>query len=204
MSLPIGTIIKIAQNILLFDTQTAINVFWASIDDNAGGGPLDEDDVVDAVANYLDLIYTDVLPSIDASIAGTLGEVWTVDVPTGDLTPIGDGATTWVGSGVGDAFPNGVAAIVTMKTTNTDVTGRKFIPGYVETEGVDNDLTGPALVRLANFGLDWAAQHIDANDVILNPGVYSGTKAAFFFNTGVIVANAILGYQRRRKPGVGT
>lgn len=204
MTLPINTVLKIAQNINLFDTQTAINVFWAKIDDNVGGGPLAETDVLDAVVNYLAKVYLDILPSMDASITGSLAEVWTVLESTGDLTPVGDIASIFAGTGVGDAFPNGVAAIAAMKTTNTDVTGRKFIPGYVETEAVDNNLTGPALARLVLMAVDWADQHIDANDVIINPGVYSRAKLQFFNTTGAIVANGIVGYQRRRKPGVGT
>jgi hypothetical protein len=57
---------------------------------------------------------------------------------------------------------------------------------------------------MALYALDWAAGHLDANDVLLLAGVYSPTKANFLLASGVIVVNAILGYQRRRKPGVGS
>jgi hypothetical protein len=65
-------------------------------------------------------------------------------------------------------------------------------------------MTGPALARAALAAVEWAAQWVDANDVILNPGVYSSVKQNFFIATGTVIVNAIAGYQRRRKPGVGT
>ena len=57
MSISEGTIIKIAQSILLPDTQTAINAYWAVVAEDGGTGPLEEDDVLVAAANYMDQIY---------------------------------------------------------------------------------------------------------------------------------------------------
>jgi hypothetical protein len=91
-----------------------------------------------------------------------------------------------------------------MKTSNTDVTGRKFIPGIGEINATDNDLTSGALARSVLYAVAWATQFIDANSVTFTPGVWSMTKLNFFLATGTVIANAILGYQRRRKPGVGT
>lgn len=204
MSIPEGTIIKIAQNYLLPDEQTAVNVFWQEVNNNAGPGDLDDDDVLDAVANWLDQLYAEVVASLADVIVSTICEVWTVNEATGDLTPVGDAATTWDGTSVNDPLPNGVAGICTLKTTETDVTGRKFLAGYHDTAADDNNLIVAALARLVDFAINWATQYIDPNDVILDPGVYSTVLASFFGATGTIVANAIVGYQRRRKPGVGS
>lgn len=204
MSIAEGTIIKFAQNILLPDEQVAVNVYWATVEDNAGAGPLDDDDVIDACANFLDDIYDHINSNLANTVASTIVEVWTVNPLTGDLTPVGDGATTWDGTGVVDALPNGVAGICSAKTINTEVTGRKFIAGYGDTVFTDNNMLAAPLANLVLYALDWVTQHVDLNDVILNMGVWSQTKLNFYLFTGVVIANAIAGYQRRRKPGVGT
>lgn len=204
MSIAEGTIIKIAQNYLLPDEQTAVNVYWAEVNNNAGPGDLADADVLVAVSNWLDLLYAEVVATMADVVISTICEVWTVNEVTGDLTPVGDEATTWDGTSVNDPLPNGVSAICSMKTSETDVTGRKFLAGYHDTAADDNNLITTALVRLVDFALYWATQYVDANDVVLDPGVYSTALASFFGATGTIIANAIVGYQRRRKPGVGS
>lgn len=204
MSLPSGTILKIAQSILLPDTQTAMNIFWAALSEDGGAGPLDEDDVLEAASNWMDQLYANVDDDMNDQVSGNLVEVWTVDTGTGDLTPVGDEATTWVGLGPQDPLPNGVAAICALKTTDTDVTGRKFLPGYVEAQATDNNLTSVPLSRLVLFAVDWATQYVDPNSVIFSPGVWSTAKTQFVAAGGTVIANAIVGYQRRRKPGVGS
>lgn len=204
MSIAEGVIIKIAANILLNDEQTGINVFWAEVADNIGAGPLDDDDVLDAAANWLDVLYTNLLAVLADTIIGTIAEVWTVNLPDGDLTPVGFGVQTWEGTSAADALPNGNAMICAISTEDTDVYGRKFIPGVNEGSTVDNNISAGSLVALLGFAEDWVAQYIDANDVVLNPGVYSNAQNAFRASVDSFSANAIIGYQRRRKPGVGT
>ena len=204
MSISEGTIIKIAQSILLPDTQTAINAYWAVVAEDGGTGPLEEDDVLVAAANYMDQIYENIVADLADTVTASLVEVWTVNPVDGDLTPIGDEVATWTPVSTADAFPNGVAAIAALKTTNTDVTGRKFVPGYADTKAIDNNLIGTPLANFVLYAVDWGTQYIDANSVILTPGVWSQTKLNFYLASGVVIANAIVGYQRRRKPGVGT
>lgn len=204
MTIPINTVLKIAQNIVMPDEQQGVNVFWATVDDNVGVGPLDEDDIGEAAANWMDQLYANMTDQMVNLFVGGLVEVWTVGAGTGDLTPIADEAATWAGASAQDPFPNGVAAIVALKTTDTDVTGRKFIPGWAESTAVNNNIAAASLAELALFAVDWATQYTDANDVIFDPGVWSQSKLSFKPASGTVVANAILGYQRRRKPGVGS
>lgn len=204
MSLPEGTILKLAQNILLPDEQTAINVFWVVLEDAVGSGPLAVIDILAAASNYMDSLYGEVNGSLADTLLSTIVEVWEVDGPTGDLTPVGDEATTWDGLSTNDALPNGVAGITTIKTTDTDVTGRKFIPGFHDGAADDNNLVATPLSQLVDFALSWAAGWTDANDVQFVSGVYSYTKNNFLMATGTTITNAIVGYQRRRKPGVGS
>lgn len=204
MSIPAGAILKIAQSILLPDTQTAINVFWALLSEDGGAGPLAETDVLEAAANWMDQLYGNIEVDIADTASSTIVEVWVVDPLTGDLTPVGDEATTWSGQNILDAFPNGVAAVGAMKTVDTEVTGRKFLPALVEDVAIDNNLTGGTLARWVLFVVDWATQYIDGSSVVFSPGVWSQTKLDFFLASGTVIANAILGYQRRRKPGVGS
>lgn len=204
MSLPVGTILKIAAIILLNDEQEAINVFWVALDDAIGPGPLDEADVLEAAGNWMDQLYDNIKIDIADSVLGGIVEVWRVDPSDGNQIPIGDDLAIWVGGAANDPFPNGVAAICSMKTQDTDVTGRKFIPGYTEVAFTDNNIDANPLGRLILFAADWATQYSDPNDVVFNPGVWSQTKLDFVLATGVTVVNTIAGYQRRRKPGVGS
>lgn len=204
MTIAEGTIIKLAQNILLPDDQVAVNVYWAVVEDSIGPGPVDEDDVLDAAANWMDEIYANLVTEISDLVTSTLVEVWEVDGLTGDLTPIGDELTTWTPTGASDAMPNGVAGITSAKTTSTDVTGRKFYPGLQDTRAEDNNWISGTLTAMLAAAADWVLGWVDANDVEFIAGVYSMTQNSFYPMTGVIIANAIAGYQRRRKPGVGT
>jgi hypothetical protein len=204
MSLAEGIILKMAMHYLLPDEQTAINVFWAVLEDAIGSGPLDESDVLDAAANYMDALYAEVIESLPTTVVGGLVEVWEVDPATGELTPIGEESTTWEGNGAGDPFPNGVCWVCSMRTIDTDVTGRKFLSGFVETSAEDNNLISAHLARLVAFALEWATDYTDPNDVQFIPGVWSTVQNTFRQRSGTVVANAILGYQRRRKPGVGS
>jgi hypothetical protein len=90
-----------------------------------------------------------------------------------------------------------------MKTSDTEITGRKFIPGFAESGIEDNNWGSGTLVSLALYAVEWASTWVDPNDVTLVIGVYSNTKNTFAASNGVEVVNGIAGYQRRRKPGVG-
>lgn len=204
MSWPVGTILKIAANIVLNDEQEAINVFWTLLGDNVGSGPLEDSDILAAAGNYIDALYDNIKIDISDTVWAGIVEVWAVDPVDGDQTPIGDDLAIWVGGNVGDAFPNGVAAICSMKTEDTDVTGRKFLPGYTEAAFTDNNMDATSLARLILFAADWASDYVDPNDVVLEPGIWSQTKLDFVAATGITVVNTIAGYQRRRKPGVGS
>lgn len=204
MTWPEGTILKIAANIILNDEQEAINVFWAVLSDNVGSGPLAVIDILAAASNWMDSLYDNIKIDIADSVWAGIVEVWAVNPVDGDQTPIGDDLAIWVGGAVNDSFPNGVAAVCSMKTEDTDVTGRKFIPGYTEVAFTDNNMDANPLGRLILFAADWASQWIDANDVVFDPGVWSQTKLDFVPATGVTIVNTIAGYQRRRKPGVGS
>lgn len=203
MSISEGTIIKLAAGMLLADESVAQGIFWLVVEDVIGSGPLDEEDVIEAAGNWIDILYAHIEGNINDDVIPGIVDVWEVDGPTGDLTPIGDGIQTWVPSQVSEQLPNGVAAIIQMKTANTDVTGRKFLPGFTEIGIADNNWGSGSLTQMALFAADWALAYDDPNDVRLLPGVYSNTFNNFFLATGVVVINGIAGYQRRRKPGVG-
>jgi hypothetical protein len=203
VSLSEGTVIKIAASLLLADESIAQQIFWFVLEDAIASGPLDEADVLDAVANWVDQIYTHVIPNINDAVIPGIVDVWEVNVPTGDLTPIGDTIQTWTPTQGADQLPNGVAAIIQLKTTNTDVTGRKFVPGLAESSIEDNNWGSATMTNLASFAAEWPEIYDDPNDVELVPGVYSNTFNNFFLATGTVIVNGIAGYQRRRKPGVG-
>jgi hypothetical protein len=65
-------------------------------------------------------------------------------------------------------------------------------------------LTGGVITILAAGGVEIISEYTDAvSGNVYTPGVWSPTREAFFDYGGTILTNAITGYQRRRKPGVG-
>lgn len=105
------------------------------------------------------------------------------------------------GTSANEMGSHGVAAVLRHPTLLARRQGRKFVPGIVETSITDSVIAAAALAALGNYGVEMA-DPIGTLGTVLQPGVWSPTLGFEPFEPTVIV-NAITGYQRRRKPGVG-
>jgi hypothetical protein len=84
------------------------------------------------------------------------------------------------------------------------VQARKFIPGFDEGSIIDSTWESPALVNLAAFADQWVAELNMGDGASWDPGTMSEKWAGFVKFSGAVAVNTLAGYQRRRKPGVGT
>jgi hypothetical protein len=116
------------------------------------------------------------------------------------------GSNTWDDffNGATDMFPHGVAAVVHAKTTDPDVQATKYLAGLTENQALDSDLIANAVTDLALFCDLWTTARVGAaTGGDITPGVWSVAQGQFRGFLGGYVVNSLLGYQRRRKPGVG-
>jgi hypothetical protein len=80
--------------------------------------------------------------------------------------------------------------------------GRKFIPGLTETQQAGSTLVAGAVTALINFGDNTITPRSVSGGTMIS-GWWSEASAAFRPYATTYILNLIMGYQRRRKPGVG-
>lgn len=202
MSVPTDAIIKTVISILLPESVIAQNVFYCLFK-NSGGSDAEADvllDLVDWMENIFQNINAQVV--LTASLAGLTA--YLRDVPGGDWDEIGSESVTDGFSGVSEMLPHGVAPISHARTTNPDVQASKFWAGLVEGWQDQSVLSPGAMVQFLAAAADWITDFTGtATGSDFEPGVWSPTDLVFYHFSGSIIQNAYLGYQRRRKPGVG-
>lgn len=180
--------------------QNAFHYFHDGVGDVFDGAFLTavEQELSDMYTFIEDNIPDTVTPlDIVCDIVGFSGGVITV------LSNVGTIAwTNWAGgTATGDGLPQGNAAVLNFPTAQAGVQGRKYIGPLVENGQNNGILTAPLLADMAT----WAAEFLDgfiASTEDFLPGVMS-TKLGHGVLLVSTVLNAIVGYQRRRKSGVG-
>lgn len=195
-------------NIALPDLVIAQNIYYWQLDDPAADNPSDNQ-IVSACDVKLTAMYED----LEAYLCTTVtvmdvevekiewdGTKWeTVDnLGLATLGVVGDEAT--------DMLPHGVAGVVTADTLRPQTRARKFIPGIAEDALTDSDLGGSVLAAFANYIIEWLTAALVTGTAYLEPAVVgqSGPSAGLPYLLIAAGINSIAGYQRRRKPGVGS
>jgi hypothetical protein len=203
-----GDIFKATVTISLPSLVEAQNVFyWELRDENLG--TWEDSWILDRIPGALDDFYTELLSRIanDVEIMDVnIDKVeWQTDkwvvvdtLGTVDLSLNGSNAT--------DATPHGVAATLTCETDQPKSRGRKFIPGIAENDFTDSTASGALLTALTAALAVWLSDIGLSGVAVLVPGIVSvglvGAGNFYEFTAGIV--NSIAGYQRRRKPGVGS
>jgi hypothetical protein len=202
MALQANDILKVVVSILLPDSVVAQNIFWVLFE--ADGGSVDDDDVLDDLEDWIELMYEHFLSSVGVDVVLDDLKAYVYDSGDDDFDEVGDRTLEDSFVAAGDLLPHGVAAVSNADTINPDVTGRKFWCGFVEGVNEDGYLVGDGIIDVAFATGIWVAPFDGtATGSGFVPGVYSLTKSIFYpFNLNV-ANNILLGYQRRRKPGVG-
>lgn len=106
------------------------------------------------------------------------------------------------GLGISDASPHGCSANISFSTSDPKRRGRKFFPGISEDGVDDSTLIGAVQTVLAAMGVAILADRAVTGGANLIAGI--PTTLGTFLPLIVAIVNTISGYQRRRKPGVGT
>lgn len=196
-----GAILKVVAQSLFPTAVLVQNVFNVVFADT--GASNDDADVVDDLVDWMDSIYDNLNAVVNTGIDGDQVFVYKFDPTDVDWDEVGTAAWTWNPTSATDMVPHGVAAVLNAVTTEPDVQGRKFFAGIVEDEALRSTLQATALAALAAAGADWITPFVGAaTGGDFAPTIWSPKTTTAWLISSVLV-NTIVGYQRRRKPGVG-
>lgn len=202
MAVPDGAILRVVASFLFPESVIAQNVFYAIFNDT--GGSDDEDDVVSDVIDWLEGAYTEVITAISDEVDTTTVHVYLYDAVDDDWDEVGSAPWSVNFNNTADMMPHGCAMIAHCQTTDPDVRGTKYVGGPGDGAADASNLSGPIITLMLNYADEWIAPFVGAaTGGDFGPGIWSVKNTAFFLCNGVDSVNTDIGYQRRRKPGVG-
>jgi len=202
MAIVTGDILRLVASFIWADGNIMQNVYAAQI--SGGGGPWDEDDVLDDLEDWADAMYANIVAFITTDCGGNevFGYKW--DAPNQDWDLFGAEPWTFNPTDAGSQNPRGVAAFLKAPTEDPDVQGRKYIGGTTEPSLINGIWVAGYIAALVLYGGDWITPFIGTlTGATITPGVWSVVNLAFkaFQNEASVIT--IPAYQRRRKRGVG-
>lgn len=202
MPVDAGTILRVVAELIVPQTTVMQNVFYCKFNDT---GPSNENqDVVDDARDWCDAIYGELTAQMKSTIDSGEVKVYQWDTVGLDWDELGSAFLTVDFTNVDDMLPHGVAAIITGRTFNPDVSGRKFFGGFCEDQQNVSLIGAAAAIALGLAGVEWLTSFTGvATGSTFHTGVWSVAQSAFRQFVDILIVNAVMGYQRRRKPGVG-
>lgn len=202
MSVSDGTILRIVAQFLMPESVIAQNIFYAVFNDTGGSNA--DQDVIDDCAEWVDSLFINIVDFISDTVDLQLVKVYVRDLIGNDWDELGNGTPVVTFSDVDTIVPHGVAALVHAFTTDPDVRGSKYIAGVADVEQTASSLSGGFMTALLLYCADWVSSWVGTETGgDFDPGVWSPTQVDFFPMVDHFIVNGQVGYQRRRKPGVG-
>jgi hypothetical protein len=202
MAIEAGAVLRVVAELVMPGSTVAQNVFYATFNDTGGSNA--DQDVVDDLVDWVDDIFNTIVNQMADSIVAGEVKVYQWDDVDLDWDEIGSNVATFVPADVGEMLPHGVAAVITGRTFDADVNGRKFFAGFGEAEQAGSYWVALALTNLILAGAEWLTSFTGAaTGSTFYPGVWSTVQVIFRRFVDNLIVNGVAGYQRRRKPGVG-
>lgn len=202
MSIVVGDVLKVVTSLVWTDGEINQNVYNAVI--GGSGGPYTDGDIVDDAGDWMDQIYANMAARCSDEIDGSQVQVYVYDAIDDDWDEVGSAGWTFNPTTAGDQLPRGVAGLVVAKTTDPDVSGKKYIPALTEDSIIDGLYSSGYLTAAVAFAIDWLTGFTGATSgASWVPGIWSPTETNFFAATLAYLVSAIPAYQRRRKNNVG-
>lgn len=202
MSIEAGAILRVVAELIMPGSTVAQNVFYAQFNDTGGSNA--DQDVVDDLVDWVDDIFNQIVNQMSDTITAGEVKVYQWDALDLDWDEIGSNVATFAPADVGEMLPHGVAAVMTGRTFDADVNGRKFFAGFSEGEQDGSYWVALALTNLLLAGAQWLTTFAGtATGSTFYPGVWSVAQVVFRRFVDNLIVNGVAGYQRRRKPGVG-
>ena len=202
MAISSGTILKVVASLLMPDSVIAQNVFYSVVADLVTSD--DEADVVDDIITWVEAMYDNIKANIVSGVTTSDVKVYEYDSIDDDWDEVGSDTWSITMSNGNDMLPHGVAIVCHAKSLDPDVQATKYIPGFADSLITESDVQGGAVTTTALFCADWVTAFTGAaTGGDFGPGVWSTVGTVFKLFNGDYSVNGQVGYQRRRKPGVG-
>lgn len=202
MSIQVGDILRIVAVLQWLDGDIMQNVYNAVI--SGSGGPYDEDDIVADALDWVETMYANLVARDSDDMDGSEVRVYEYDAGDDDWDEIGSDAWVYNPTGTSEQLPRGVARLVNFKTSDADVSGKKYLGGGVEDAAASGLWSAGEITALGNYAGDVVTPFAGATSgADWVPGVWSPTGTVFVVYTGAVIIPTIPAYQRRRKQGVG-
>lgn len=179
------------------DTEVQ-NVYYVTL---GTGSTVLDDEALDDMAAWMEAIYSILDNSITDDLSFDTIEVYNVtqDHAIGEV----GWPTLTVGLSTGESLPPGVAAVATAYTGQKRTRGRKFFGPLTENNQDGGEWSGGTVADLTLATLEWITAFTGGTSGEgWLPGVID--KIGVFLPFVSAVVRGIVGYQRRRKPGVGS
>jgi hypothetical protein len=193
MTVGSGTKLRVTAVLTTPAGVTIENVFYSTITTYVGG---DDVAVTLDMAQWLDDAYDNIKSMIP--LTTSFMEVRCHNVTTNTPMPTASWPVLTAGTGTGDIAPEGVAALVLLRTAALKVLGRKFVGPLTEGAITDGLMTAGALVDLLAF----ATAIIVPFASVPTSNVYKfgvQDKLGVLRDVVSVAAVAIPAYQRRRR-----
>lgn len=202
MSLQTGDIVRIVATLLWTDGNVMQNVFNAVL--TGAGGPWDESDIIDDALDWLQNMYATITTVVSDTVDGSAVTGYVYDAIDDDWDEFESDNWTFNPSNATGELPRGAAGLLNAKTTDPDVSGKKYLGGFAE-GSLALGLWGAATVAdMVDFGGEWVIPFVGVvSGADWTPGIWSPTRTVFLPSSLVVVIPTIPAYQRRRKRGVG-
>lgn len=199
MSINEGDVLRANLNFTLFNVDRAMNVFHFIVTEAEN---IDETEFLDAVTDDIAAIYNlTLLSQLNQSLRGTTISWYKRDPLTATFFYLTDTDFNVVGLDQSDPLAPGDAAVVFFNHKLGGRRGRKFVYGLSESSTVNAQWSTTALVQLALWGSLMSAEIGDPGRKMLAVIVTIATLVSEYTGDGYV--DARIGYQRRRKQGVG-
>lgn len=202
MTIAADTVLRVVAQFLWVDGEVNQNVFNAKV--SGAGAPWADQDIIDDAEAWLDNMYLNILSNMSDRIDGNQVLVYKYDAVGDDWDEVGTQAFTYNPTSATEYLPRGNAALINLKTTDPDVSGKKYIPGLVEGSVTDGLLGSSFVVNLAALAADWLTAFVGGTSgASWTPGIWSVVGKTFLPAIDHFVIPTIVAYQRRRKDNVG-
>lgn len=198
MAIDSGHVLRVTAEGQLYDSVVWNNVFYVRVEEK---GAASDQDIVDSIVARLDGMYDHFVPIMSDQLSFTQIEVY--DLTADEPVATEPWPTLTTGDSAADMLVTGAALVVRFFTAVKRSQGRKFIPGLGEGQTVGGVWALSALQAAGSFAIDVLTPFTEDNDLFDGEfGLYRRASGTFIPLLSGIV-NAIPGYQRRRKEGVG-
>lgn len=202
MSIDTGTILKLVATLAWTDGNLMQSIFSLLI--SGGGGPWDEDDVIDDLLAWIGVLYGNFGGMISDEVDGSQIQVYQYDPIGDDFDEVGSDAWVFDPNEATEQLPRGSAMLIGGRTVDPDVLGKKYIGGLCEGGLADGLYSSAELIGGVGFAEDWVAPFVGGtSSADYAPGVWSVKQNDHVSFRDAYYVSAIPAYQRRRKRGVG-